>query len=1147
MDHTGLKRGDHASIPQRVQDLSPAKMELLARRLRENQPNDARIQRIPRRGGGEDHAPLSFAQERLWFLDRFEFNRSAMTIYRQRDLTSAFTIAVLDQAIGEMRRRHEVLRTRFVVLDDQPVQVIAANSLIHVPIIDLDGIPSPERAELAARLIYDDRRRLIDLSSEDSLQQKLLLSGHEKLLLEKAHHIAFDARAWQVFAQERTVFQTAFSCGAPSPLPEIEIQYADYSAWQRQSIRGELYDAQMAYWTTQLNGHPTPLELPTDHPQRAGKGYLKQEVAVLDSGPCHSIRELSQGEGCTLFMTLLAGFIALLFRYTGQTDICVGTLISNRNRSEMERLIGFFLNTLVLRVDLSGTPTFRDLARRVRRVTLDAYANSDVPYEKVLETTRPSRSPGVAPMFRIMFGLTDNFQFPVRPVDAKQPVEPSLQPKAQALGPAAPEPEVSYAPEWLDIDLALSVDDLGNAVSVAMEYNSDLFDRPTVVRFLRHFVGLLQSASSDPDQPIRDLPILGEAERHNLLLELNDTAAPVGTGDSLLKFFAAEVRRAPDSVAVVSSDSQVTYREVNDSANRLAKRLRELGMGPETIAAIVSERGVGFLSAMLATFKIGGAYLPLEQSDPPARLRQILAQSLPDVILAQEDVAPNLSQAIEQLRPEDRRPLISITQRLKNGEAAQVCDDSETPGMLAYVIYTSGSTGAPKGAMVEMAGMVNHLCAKVSDLGLTSADVIAQTASQTFDISVWQFLSALISGGRITVVDTEITRDVAQLIQLVERDRVTILEIVPSLLRAMIDECGSAALRPTLSSLRWLLVTGEALPPELCRKWFRLYPGIPLLNAYGPTECSDDVTHFPIYEDPPFETARISVGRPIFNTQLYMCDQSGSLVPAGVPGEALVGGAGIGRGYLGNPERTAEAFIPNPFSSESGARLYRTGDLARYESGGIQFLRRIDHQVKIRGFRIELSEIESVLLKHPGVHEAVVLAREDEPAEKSLTAYVVPRGESMALSPSVLREYIGEHLPVHMIPSAFVLIKQMPLTRNGKIDRKALPAPNQSDVAPGSKFVAPTGTIEEKLAEIWSEVLKLERVGAYDNFFHLGGHSLMATQVIHRINRAFNMNLPVRTIFDEPTIVGLALVIEESLISQLEEESEQTIQEELHI
>jgi amino acid adenylation domain-containing protein len=1146
MDTTGPKRSEEDLISRRIANLSPAKVELLARRLSEKQPADGRVQKIPRRAGGGEPVPLSFAQERLWFLDRFESGRPALHMSYTHTLSSEFQIAVIDQTFAEMRRRHEVLRTTFVVLDDQPVQVIAANDVALVPIVDLDGISRAQQESLAARLALEESQRFIDLSSESSLQHKLLLSRHTALLLEKAHHIAYDARAWQVFVQERTTFQSAFSRGKPSPLPELEIQYADFSAWQRQALQGDLLDAQMSYWIKQLDNSPPLLELPTDHLRRARTVHLGQEGAVLTGRSYHSLKELSQSEGCTLYMTLLASFSALLYRYTGQTDICVGTLISNRSRSETEKLIGFFLNTLVLRADLGESPTFRELARRIRRVTLDAYANSDVPYENLLEAIGPGRDSGFAPMFRVMFGLADVFQTPIQSRDADEPVEGNGQPTATLLNLSAPPPEVNSVKEWVDIDLALSVNDLGNKVSIKLEYNSNLFDRLTVVRFLRHFVILVRGASSDPDRPIRDLPLLAEAERHTLIQELNDTAMAAGVSDYLPELFGAQVRSTPDSLAVVSPEGQFSYRAVSDCANRLARSLRETGIGPEAVIAVASERGIGFLSAMLAAFKIGGAYLPLEQSEPTTRLFQILARSLPDLILVQEEIPPNLSQAIERLPQEDRRPVVSINQCLSEGETDEAPADSAMAGRLAYVIFTSGSTGTPKGAMVECSGMVNHLRAKILDLGLTNTDIVAQTASQTFDISVWQFLAALVSGGRVCIVETEVMRDVTQLLSLAERDQVTILEIVPSLLLAMIDECESASIRPNLSALRWLLVTGEALPPDLCRKWFRLYPEIPLLNAYGPTECSDDVTHCPIYTDPPIETVNLSVGRPIVNTQLYLLDKAGLPVPSGVAGELLVGGTGVGRGYLRDAERTAESFIPNPFSSEPGARLYQTGDLARYQRDeGIQFLGRIDHQVKIRGFRIELSEIESVLLRHAAVHGAVVLAREDVPGEKKLTAYVVPI-EQPGPAPTELRDYIQDQLPEYMTPSAFILIPEMPLTANGKLNRRALPAPDQSDLVTGSTLVAPDGAIETRLAEIWCQVLKLERVGAYDSFFHLGGHSLMAIQVIHRINQAFNVNLSVRTVFDEPTIAGLALVVEETLISRLEEESEQESKEKLY-
>jgi amino acid adenylation domain-containing protein len=580
-------------------------------------------------------------------------------------------------------------------------------------------------------------------------------------------------------------------------------------------------------------------------------------------------------------------------------------------------------------------------------------------------------------------------------------------------------------------------------------------------------------------------------------------------------------------VAVVFEDKQLTYRELNAQANCLAWRLVEQGVSPDTTVALLAERSIDFLSVMMAIFKAGGAYLPLDSHHPAQRLCQVLQQSQTPLVLAASKFEPVLSQALLSL-PSGKKPQVLLIEELLHQERSEenlpVCC---TPSNLAYVIYTSGSTGAPKGAMIEHRGMLNHLYAKILDLKLTDADTVAQMARQSFDISVWQFLAALLVGGRVHIFNDETASDAAQILEQVERLGISILEIVPSLLRMMLEEIGLRnPERPNLPKLRWLLLTGEALPPKLCRQWLDYYPVIPMLNAYGPTECSDDVTHYPIYQPPAAEVLNMPIGRPVANMHLYVLDSQLQPVPIGVAGEVYVGGIGVGRGYLNNAERTAEVFIADSFAQEPGARLYQTGDKARYLSdGNIEFLGRLDHQVKIRGFRIELGEIEAVLAQHPEVLQTVVVVWEDHPDNKCLVAYVVPHQEQGA-TPRELRGFLKEKLPDYMVPAAFVMLDTLPLTPNGKVDRRALPVPDTSSLGLEEGFVPPRTHTEEVLTVIWAEVLGLEQIGIYNNFFELGGHSLQATQVISRLREAFQMEVPLRSLLEEPTVAGLAERIE---------------------
>jgi amino acid adenylation domain-containing protein len=899
-----------------------------------------------------------------------------------------------------------------------------------------------------------------------------------------------------------------------SPLSPDVIK-EDVTVQQQQWLNTEEAQRQLHYWKKQLAGTSPVLQLPTDRLRPAVQSFRAAFHSFrLSRELSEDLKALSQQKGVTLFMTLLAAVNTLLFRYTRQDDIIVGTPVAISKRTELKELISPAANTVVLRTDLSGDPRFVDTLEQLRSVVTEAHTHQEYPFERLVEELQPQRDASYHPLFQVMVTMQET-------------------PGGEKLSDLTPTSTQS-AP----FDLTFAFSETPEGLVARLLYSADLFEAAAIARLAGHLETLLAGIIAQPEQRIGALPLLTETERHQLLIEWNDTHRNYPSTSCMHQIFEAQVRQTPEAIAVIDEQCQLTYRELNEQANRLARYLRAIGVGSEVLVGINFNRSVQMLVGLLAIFKAAGAYVPFDPDYPAERLAYMIEHAQIKVLLTLDHLRANLP------IPEDVKVICIDRDREQfEQQGSENLDVPVDPDQLAYVLYTSGSTGKPKGAMIEHRGMLNHLYAKVFDLQLVDTDIAAQTASQCFDISIWQFLAVLLVGGRVHIFSDEITHDPLLLLEQTARNKITIWETVPSLLRVALERLADGGTTAfDLSSLRWLLVTGEALPPDLCQQWLACYPDIPLLNAYGPTECSDDVTHYAIHTPPSADTIHTPIGRPIINTQLYILDAQLQPVPVGITGELYVGGTGVGRGYYHDEKQTAGVFIPDPFTSEAGARMYKTGDVARYlPDGNIEFLGRVDHQVKIRGFRIELGEIEAVLRQHPMVQECLVVAQEDVRGDKRLVAYVVAENEAL---PSIneLRRSLKEQLPIYMLPSAFVLLDTFPLTPNGKIDRKALPLPDFTDVVRDGAIAAPTTPTEIRLVEIVAPLLGLEQVGIDDNFFLIGGNSLMGMQLLAQLSVVFGIDFPTRTLLDAPTVRQLAAEIERLILVKLEAMSEDEVQ-----
>ena len=1090
--------------------LSPEQRELLQLRLKKQQ---ARTEapghpRIPRRDPGLQDLPLSFSQQRLWFLDQWEPGNPAYNIFGAFRLEGPLDVPALAGAFNEVVRRHEALRTTFAATGGKPRQVISPPVPVPLPLVDLSALEPARTHDEARRLGIEHGFQRFDLARGPLFRLALVrLAATEHWVLSSFHHVVTDGWSMGVFNRELFTIYAAFRRGAPSPLPPLLIQYPDFAIWQREWLQGEVLESQLSFWKELLAGAPSRLDLTYDHPRGEGQGGLAGTLEMpLRQDLADRLRSLALAEGGTLFMVLVAGYALLLARYAGVEDVVLGSPLANRNRSEIEGLIGFFVNTLAFRVDLKGTPTARELLARTRKTVSGAYDHQDLPFELLIEQLEVERDPSHPPLVQVALSLQ---KLPPLGVSSS-----GLKVERIRLRSAA----AKY-----DLHAALTENPDGEGG--VLEYNRDLFEPDTIARMAGHFMSVLEGFLGPLDRRISELPLLSAAERQQLIVDWNQTASAFPRERTVGELFEEQARATPDATAVVFQDQSLTYAELDAEADRLARRLRGLGVGPEVPVGLCADRSLDLIVGLLAIVKAGGAFVPLDPAYPGDRLGYMLESSGAPLVLAQTGTLLAL--------PETSAKVL-VLEELRGG-ALDVPDPSVFPSMahplpenLLYVMYTSGSTGRPKGVAISHRSAI-RLVREAGYASFGPGETFLQLVPLSFDPSMFEIWGALLHGGRLVLFPKRapLPEDLEETI----RDQgVTTLWLTTGLFHQVVDY-RIEILRP----LRQLLAGGEALSLPHVRRVVETFPELRMVNGYGPTEVTCFTTCWQAHPLPADATG-VPIGKPIANTRVLVLDPHGQPVPVGVPGELYAGGEGTARCYFGRPDLTAERFVPDPCppNGEAGARLYRTGDRVRYRPDGtIEFMGRFDNQVKVRGFRIELGEIEAAIGRHPRVLETVVLVREDTPGHRRIVAYVVP-AEGAALAAAALKTFVGEALPEYMVPAAWVLLESLPLTPNGKVDRRALPVPGVEREA-GEEWIAPRNETEATIAGIWAEVLGVERVGAEDDFFKLGGHSLLATQLMSRIRDAFEIEVGFSRFFKAPTVAGVAAAIVEQRASQVDE------------
>ncbi|HEX2077521.1 MAG TPA: amino acid adenylation domain-containing protein [Longimicrobium sp.] len=1072
-------------VRERMQDLSPAKRALLLRAMEAQLREETKLPPLVPGAAGA-RAPLSSGQERLWLVEQLAPGNTAYNLPYVFDLEGPLDGEALRAALNEVVRRHAVLRTALRLEDGQAAQVVEPTLPVELPLVDLSALPAAERDARALELADDETRRPFDLARAPLLRLTLLRFSPERhRLLFTLHHAVVDGWSVGVLMQEIAALYADAAQGRPFSLPEPPVQYADFAVWQRAWMEGEGLRKHLDFWKQKLAGI-APLELPADHPRPPVQTFNGDQLRVhLPAAVADGLRARAGEEGATLFMALLAGFSALLHRYTGQDDVAVGTPIANRTLPEVEGLVGFFVNTLVLRTSIDEGETFRSLLRKARETCLEAYAHQEAPFDKLVEVLQQGRDRSRNPLVQVILALQNAPAPPVEMAGVRMAFSETPSPTSK-------------------VDVLLSLEEVPDGLAGVLEYNTDLFRRETVERMAGHLEALLSAALAEPDRPLARLPLLAEDERRVLLDWARGGPAPA-TGDAIHALVQAQAARTPDAVALVGGGRELTYRELDERSSRLARWLARHGAGPEVVVGVCLNRTPEMVVALLAVLKSGAAYVGLDPAYPPDRIACTLEDSAAPLVVAER--------ATRRALPSYRGTIVDVDddrEAIEREEAAAP-EVAHHPERLAYLIYTSGSTGRPKGVAIEHRQAAAMLRWAHGALSADELRGVAAGASIAFDMSVFEIFAPLTCGGTVFVA-----KNAMAIPELPERGRLTLLSAVPSSAAQLVRMNGVP------SSIRTVFLGGEAFSRELADALYALPHVEKVYNGYGPSED----TTYSAWKLVERGGGRMTVGRPVPGSSLYVLDEAMQMVPAGVAGEIHITGAGVSRGYLNRPGLTADRFRPDPFSGVPGARMYRTGDRARWVAPGeVDILGRVDHQVKLRGYRIELGEVEAALRQHPGVDEAVVVVRGQTADDRRLVAYVTAR-PGAELADLQVRDFVRRRLPEPMIPSTVLVLDEMPRTATGKVDRKLLPAPP----APGEAAVyePPRTPTEERLAAIWAEVLRLERVGRDANFFELGGQSLLATQAVARIRDTFKVELPLGSVFEAPVLSALAEVVEKA-------------------
>ncbi len=1097
--------GDSPAIDERLAKLTPAQRALLEERLLARRTAAARENAITQRSV---HSPceLSYAQELLWLLSQVFDDGVAYNAPGAFHLEGPLDLELLRGALDALQDRHEVLRTTYSVIDGRPMQIIGDGKPVELNVVDLSGLSADERSAAAQQVLADESRYRFDLVNGPVMRTTVILLGKdEHIVMLNMHHIATDGYSRTTLYRDLTALYESARAASRASLPELSIQYADYSVWQREWLDRGIADAQLEYWKQKLAGAPSRLDLPADFPRPPVRSYIGDHISMMHPVDTREgLRSAARRGDTTLFVSLLAVYATLLGRYAGQDDIVIGTPFAGRNRTELDGMVGYFINPLALRIDLSGDPTFRELIERSRETTLQAFAHADVPYEMVVRATNPQRDLSQTPVFQTLIVLHN---------PAWQTDRPKFQPQGIRCT------EISHEKGWAKFDLLLGMSERTTGLNTTWEYSTELFKPATVARMMEHFRTLAQSAAAGPERRLSRLSMLSESERVKVLHSWNWHPEPLPDRESIKELFEEQVARTPDADAVSFEGERLTFAKLNERANRIAWLLRERGVGPGKLVGILMEKSLHLVPAVLGVVKAGGAYIPLDPLYPPDRIDFMVSDARPELLLT---VQGNLE-----------LPLTSDVPRVAVDapDALDAYEPTNPPALaggrdLAYVIYTSGSTGKPKGAMIQNRSLVSAYFAYERAYRLRELRAHAQMASFSFDVFTGDMIRSLLAGAKLVLCPIETVVDPAALHELMLAEGIDAAEFVPATASLLFEYLQHES--KTLEHMRLVIVSSEAWRNDRYVFFKSLCgPSTRLINAYGLTEATIDSTWFePTSEAELLPGRFVPIGRPLDNTQAYILDAALEPQPIGIPGELCIGGVAVARGYLNRPELTAEKFVPDPFGEDQPDELlYRTGDLARWlPDGTIDFLGRTDRQIKIRGFRIEPGEIEAVLERHHRIRAAAVIDRRDPRGEPRLVAYI--DSDEASHSDDELRAFVSEHVPGYMIPSAYVVLDALPYTPNGKVDRYALPDPEWDQASSSEEFVAPRTDTERAVARIWEAVLGAQEISIRDNFFAVGGHSLIAMQVMSRIRDEVGVALSLRAIFDAPTVMELAAAVD---------------------